>query len=314
METLTNLESFVRSAECGSFSAAARRLALTPAAVSRNVAMLERNLGVRLFHRSTRKLTLTEAGDTFLAAIGNNLQSLQNAIQGVAHDDGQPAGVLKISVAPAFGMDWLLPLLPEFLQRYPRVRPEWHFENRPVDLVAEGYDAAIGGGFELTPGVVARTVAPVHIIAVASPAYLAGRAPPTDPTDLIDLDGIALRSQTSGRIRTWTMRNAQGDEASAALRESVVVNEPAAVRQAVRLNLGVALAAVCDVQPCIASGELVRVLPDWWAEAGVISLYYASRDLLPGKTRAFVDFVVETFAREQYMQRFSANSAPTNSR
>src|SRR5690606_30246544 len=127
METLTNLESFVRSAESGSFSAAARRLALTPAAVSRNVAILERNLGVRLFQRSTRKLTLTEAGETFLNAIGDNLESLQNAIAAVSADDGQPAGVLKISVAPSFGFDYLLPLLPEFLQRYPRVRPEWHF-------------------------------------------------------------------------------------------------------------------------------------------------------------------------------------------
>jgi len=310
METLANLESFVRSAECGSFSAAARRLALTPAAVSRNVAMLERNLGVRLFHRSTRKLTLTEAGEAFLAAIGNPLQSLHDAIQSIAHDDGQPAGVLKISVAPAFGMDWLMPLLPEFLQRYPRVQPEWHFENRAVDLVAEGYDAAIGGGFELTPGVVARAVAPVHVIAVASPAYLAARPPLTDPTGLIAMDGIALRSQTSGRIRTWTMRNAQGDEAVAALRETIVLTDAAAVREAVRMNLGVGLVAVCDVQPCLARGELVRVLPDWWADAGVISLYYASRDLLPGKTRAFVDFVVETYAREQYMQRFSANPAP----
>ncbi|MGX9080194.1 LysR family transcriptional regulator, partial [Klebsiella pneumoniae] len=104
------LESFVRSAESGSFSAAARRLALTPAAVSRNVAMLERNLGVRLFQRSTRKLTLTEAGESFLAAVSGNLESLQNAIAAVSADDGQPAGVLKISLAPSFGTGYLLPL------------------------------------------------------------------------------------------------------------------------------------------------------------------------------------------------------------
>lgn len=307
METLANLESFVRSAESGSFSAAARRLALTPAAVSRNVAMLERNLGVRLFQRSTRKLTLTEAGESFLAAIGGNLESLQNAIAAVSAEDGQPAGVLKISLAPTFGMSHVLPLLPEFLQRYPRIRPEWHFENRAVDLIAEGYDAAIGGGFDLTPGVVARTLAPAHIIAVASPAYLARRTSPADPSGLIALDGVVMRSLTSGRIRTWNMRNAQGDEVAAVMREAVVVNDPAALRESARLGLGVAMVAVPDVLPWLESGELVRVLPRWWADAGAISLYYASRDLLPGKTRVFIDFVIEAFKREDYARRFAGS-------
>ena len=130
METLANLESFVRSAETGSFSAAARRLALTPAAVSRNVALLERNLGVRLFQRSTRKLTLTEAGERFLVEIGGNLDALQAAIASVSTDRGEPAGVLKVSMAPTFGITYVMPLLPAFLARYPMIRPDWHFENR----------------------------------------------------------------------------------------------------------------------------------------------------------------------------------------
>ncbi|OZI57715.1 LysR family transcriptional regulator [Bordetella genomosp. 4] len=307
METLANLESFVRSAESGSFSAAARRLALTPAAVSRNVAMLERNLKVRLFHRSTRKLTLTEAGETFLSAIGGNLESLQNAIASVSADDGQPAGVLKISLPPTFGMSHILPLLPDFLQRYPRIKPEWHFENRAVDLIAEGYDAAIGGGFELAPGMVARTLAPAHIIAVASPAYLARRTPPADPSGLIELDGIVMRSLKSGRIRTWNMRDAQGDQVAALMRETLVVNDPAALRESAQLGLGVAMLAVADVLAGLESGELVRVLPRWWADAGAISLYYASRDLLPSKTRVFIDFVIEAFKREDYARRFAGS-------
>src|SRR5688572_16050884 len=98
METLTNLESFVRSAEQGSFSEAARRLSLTPAAVSRNVAMLERNLGVRLFHRSTRRLTLTEAGEAFRLAIVDNLEGIQAAIAGIATENGEPAGTLRVSM------------------------------------------------------------------------------------------------------------------------------------------------------------------------------------------------------------------------
>ena len=119
METLANLKSFVRSAETGGFSAAARRLSLTPAAVSRNVAMLERNLGIRLFQRSTRKLTLTEAGERFLLAIRSNLEELQASIANVATDRGEPAGVLRVSMGMTFGVEYILPLLPEFLKRYP---------------------------------------------------------------------------------------------------------------------------------------------------------------------------------------------------
>ncbi len=188
METLANLESFVRSAESGGFSTAARRLSLTPAAVSRNVAMLERNLGVRLFHRSTRKLTLTEAGERFLHAIRDNLEELQASIASVATDRGEPAGVLKVSLGLTFGVDYILPLLPKFLKRYPNVRPDWQFKSRQVDLIAEGFDAAIGGGLELAPGVVSRTLAPLHIVAVTSPGYLKGRMPPADPSGLAAFD------------------------------------------------------------------------------------------------------------------------------
>lgn len=307
METLANLESFVRSAETGSFSAAARRLALTPAAVSRNVAMLERNIGVRLFQRSTRKLTLTEAGERFLEAIGGNLEALQAAIASVGADQGEPAGVLKVSMAPSFGMTHLLPLLPAFRARYPQVRPEWHLENRSVDLIAEGYDVAIGGGFELSSGIVSRPVAPAHIIAVASPAYLAGRAVPTSPEELADFDGIVMRSTRTGRVRHWTMRDVAGAEMAAYLPETIMLNDPAAMREAALLHQGVALLAVPDVLPWLERGELVRLLPRWYADAGSISIYYASRTLLPGKTRAFIDFVTENFARERLAERFAGS-------
>src|SRR6201982_1341119 len=180
MEKLADLASFVRSAETGGFSAAARRLALTPAAVSRNVAMLERNLGVRLFHRSTRKLTLTDSGERFLLAIKDNLEGLQQAIAGLATDGGEPAGVLRGSMGLNFGADYILPLLPAFLARYPGIRPDWQFTTRQIDLIADGYDAAIGGGIEWAPGIVSRALAPLHLIAVASPEYMKKRRPPTD--------------------------------------------------------------------------------------------------------------------------------------
>lgn len=307
MESLANLESFVRSAELGSFSAAARRLGLTPAGVSRNVAALEANLALRLFHRSTRSLTLTEAGERFLISIRDHLENLQGAIAEAALTDGQPAGTLKISMGPTFGIGYILPMLPEFRRRYPLIRPEWMFENRQVDLVAEGYDAAIGGGFELAQGVVARTLAPAHLIAVASPAYLEGRSRVATPVDLAEMDGIVMRSLRTGRVTQRQMRNAVGDEHAVSLKETIVVNDPAAMRAAAILGMGVTLLAKPDVLPHLESGELVRLLPGWWVDAGPISIYYANKTLLPAKTRVFIDFVVEWFQRERYPERFAGS-------
>lgn len=307
METLANLESFVKSAESGGFSTAARRLSLTPAAVSRNVAMLERNLGVRLFHRSTRKLTLTEAGERFLHAIRGNLEELQASIAGVATDRGEPAGVLKVSLSLTFGVDYILPLLPEFLQRYPNVRPDWHFESRQVDLIAEGFDAAIGGGFELSPGVVSRTLASLHIIAVASPSYMRGRTPPADPSGLALFDGIVMRSSLTGRIRERMMRDVEGAEMAASLKETVVFDDPEATCRAALLGLGVTLIAVPHALPHLESRALVRLVPQWYSDAGPISIYYPTRTLLPAKTRVFVDFVVEAFRKQRLAERFAGS-------
>jgi DNA-binding transcriptional LysR family regulator len=309
LETLANLEAFMHSAEHGSFSEAARRLSLTPAAVSRNVAMLERNLGVRLFHRSTRKLTLTEAGETFRLAIADNLEGIQAAIAGVAADGGEPTGMLKVSMAPTFGVTHILPLLPGFLARYPRIRPEWHFENRQVDLIAEGYDAAIGGGFDLSPGIVARTLAPAHIIAVASPAYMNGRVPPSDPAGLQALTGIVMRSLQTGRVRHWTMRDVTGQEMPALLQESIIVNDPSAMREAALLGLGVAMLAVPDVLSALETGQLLRLVPRWYSDAGAISIYYASRTLLPAKTRIFVDWLNAAFKEQRLAERFAGSLA-----
>lgn len=307
METLANLESFLRSAEHGSFSEAARRLSLTPAAVSRNVATLERNLGARLFHRSTRKLSLTEAGETFRLAIGDNLAALQSAIAGISADGGEPAGTLKVSLPPTLGMTHILPLLPTFLTRYPRINPEWHFENRAVDIIAEGYDAAIGGGFALSPGVVARTLAPAHIVAVAAPAYIKNRVHPAEPADLSSLDGIVMRSLQTGRIRRWTMRDAAGREMPAVLKDTVIVNDPAAMREAALLGLGVTMLAMPDVLPALEAGTLVRLVPRWYADAGAISIYYASRTLLPRKTRLFIDWIANAFEQQRLPERFAGS-------
>jgi len=306
METLSNLESFVRSAEGGSFSVAARRLALTPAAVSRNVAQLERNLGVRLFQRSTRGLTLTEAGERFLHAVTAGLDSIQGAIAEITTNAGEPAGVLKLSAPPAFGADYLLPLMPDFVARHPAVLPDWHFENRHVDLVREGFDAAIGGGFELAPGVVARELARIHVVAVATPQFLRGLRMPKVPADLAGWDAVAMRSTLTGRVRNYTLRNKAGAAQVAEPRTCLTVNDPEAQARAVLMHMGVGLLATPHVLRHLESGELVRVLPGWYEDAGAIALYFTGQQLLPAKTRAFVDFVTARFREARLAQRFLA--------
>ncbi|HWX01527.1 LysR family transcriptional regulator [Collimonas sp.] len=313
METLANLESFVRSAETGSFSAAARRLALTPAAVSRNVAQLERNLGVRLFQRSTRGLTLSEAGERFLQTVQSGLDSIQGAIADITLNAGQPAGVLKLSAAPGFGMDYLLPLMPAFLARYPAVTPDWHFDNRPLDLIAGGFDAAIGGGFELPPGMVARELGRLHVIAVASPAFMRGKRRPKDPAGLAELAGIVMRSPMSGRIRSYVMRNSAGAEMAVVQKPVMTVNGPDAIFPATLLGLGVGMVAVPHARPHLESGALVRLLPDWHCDVGPVSLYFTSQKLLPAKTRVFVDFVTEAFRAQKLAQVLSIHGGDLES-
>lgn len=295
MEPLTHLDSFIASAEAGSFSAAARRLGLTPAAVSKNVARLETSLGLRLFQRSTRSLTLTEGGERFLGQVGGPFTELQGALANVARDAGKPAGTLKVSMAHAFGRQYLLPLLPAFQARYPDVVADWQVDNRQVDLIAQGFDAAIGGGIELSPGVVARELARISVIVVASPAYMAGRDAPRHPADLQPLNGIVRRSAGSGRLRTWSLRHANGDEAPAEYRTVAVFDDPEMMAEAAALGLGIALVPVPHALPYLASGRLVQLLPDWKADAGPLAIYYSSKKLLPAKTRVFIDFIVEQF-------------------
>lgn len=303
MQPLSHLDSFVRTADAGSFSAAARQLGMTPAAVSKNVARLEAALGVRLFQRSTRRLTLTEGGERLLHEVRGALVTLTDAVNGIAEDDRQPAGTLKVSMGLAFGRTYVVPLLAGFLQRYPRVVPDWHFDNRQVDLIGEGFDAAIGGGIDLSQGVVARELTRVHIVAAASPGFLAGRAAVRHPSELAALDGILRRSSPTGRVRSWVLQNGRGEEAVAEMRTRAIFSDPEAMCQAALMGLGVALLPMPFAAPWLQSGGLVRVLPGWWADGGPVSLYYPSKKQLPARTRVFVDHVVREFREQDFARR-----------
>jgi DNA-binding transcriptional LysR family regulator len=306
METFSSIECFVRSAEVGSFAEAARRLSLTPAAVGKNVARLEARMGVRLFQRSTRRLTLTEAGQRFLGEVASSFQTIQYAVANLASAEGQPAGTLKVSMGTVFGRLYIVPLLGEFLQRYSAISPDWHFDNRQVDLIGQGFDAAIGGGFDLPQGVVARKLTPAHRILVAAPAYLERHPVIRQPADLQTLDGILIRSPQTGRVRSWPLTNRQQEQTPLNIRLRMTMSDSEAACAAAQQGLGVALVSMPFAVPYLQAGSLLRVLPDWYVDDGNISLYYAEHKLLPGKTRAFVEFIIEQFAAQGLAQRFSA--------
>lgn len=306
MEHFSSIECFVRSAEVGSFAEAARRLSLTPAAVGKSVAKLEARLGVRLFQRSTRSLTLTEAGQRFLTEVSASLQTIQNAVANLASAEGQPTGTLKVSMGTVFGRLYIVPLLGEFLRRYPAISPDWHFDNRQVDLISQGFDAAIGGGFDLPQGVVARKLAPAHRVLVASPDYLAQHPEIIRPEALHEHAGILIRSPQTGRVRSWPLTNRARELSALSLKVRMTMSDSEAACAAAGQGLGIALVSLPFAVPYLRSGQLARVLPDWYVDDGNISLYYSEHKLLPGKTRAFVDFVIEQFAEQQLSGVFSA--------
>lgn len=306
MESFGSIECFVRSAEGGSFAEAARHLSLTPAAVGKSVAKLEARLGVRLFQRSTRRLALTEAGKLFLDEVSSSLITIQNAVANLASAEGRPVGTLKVSMGTVVGCLYIVPLLGVFLKRYPDIIPDWHFDNRQVDLIGQGFDAAIGGGFELPQGVVARKLAPAHRVLVASPDYLAARPALLQPEDLERCDGILIRSPQTGRVRSWQLTHRNGEHGPLNLKPRMTMSDSQAACIAADQGLGIALVSMPFAVPWLASGKLLRVLPDWYVNDGNICIYYAEHKLLPGKTRAFVDFIIEQFAEQQLGQRFSA--------
>ena len=196
MKNLPGLLAFVETAASGSLTAAADRLDLTPAAVSKSLGRLEEQLGVRLFNRSTRRLAITPEGQRFLVDARAALRLLDQAVAGVAQFAREPAGRVRISVGTAFGRRWVLPALPAITDRYPQLAIDVDLDNRPVDLVAEGYDIGIRGGLIKDSSLIARRICALPLVLVASPAYLERAGVPTSPEALRAHRGAAVRFAT----------------------------------------------------------------------------------------------------------------------
>lgn len=295
-ELRSHLDAFITSADEGSFSAAARLLGLTPAAISKSVGQLEVRLGVRLFQRSTRHLALTTDGERLYAQVRLPWSEINDALTDLRQGAGKPAGTLKVALAHTVGREYIVPLLGEFLRRYPDVLPDLHFENKQVDIVAEGFDVAIGGGIELTDALIARELAHLRIVLVAAPAYLKAHPAPQHPQDLARHHGLLRRSLATGRLIPWALKSKEGQELVASVRPVIVMDDPEAMARAAATGIGIALLPLPHALPLLESGALERVLPDWYAESRPLSIYYTSRKLVPAKVRVFVDYIVQEFA------------------
>ena len=300
------LDAFVAAADEGSFSAAARRLGLTPAAVSKSVAQLEVRLGVRLFQRSTRRLAPTTDGERLYGQVRRPWNEIGEALTDLRQGAGKPAGTLKVALAHTVGREYFLPMMDGFLRRYPDVVPDLHFDNRQVDLIAEGFDVAIGGGIELTDALIARELARVRIVLVASKAYLKAHRTPAHPADLARHRGLLRRSLATGRLVPWALKDKAGQEVVASVRPVMVLDDPEAMARAAAGGMGIAMLPLPHALPLLHGGALVRVLPDWHAEALPLAIYYTSRKLVPAKVRVFVDHVLQEFRAAGHAARFAS--------
>jgi DNA-binding transcriptional LysR family regulator len=207
-------------------------------------------------------------------------------------------------MAHTVGREYVLPLMAEFVRRYPDVVPDLHFDNRQVDLVAEGFDVAIGGGIELTDALIACELSRLRVVLVASPAYLKAHRTPKHPQDLTRHHGLLRRSLATGRLVPWALKNNEGQALVASVRPVMVLDDPEAMAHAAATGMGIAMLPLPHALPLLESGALVRVLRDWYAETRPLSLYYTSRKLVPAKVRVFVDYILQEFQASGQAARF----------
>jgi DNA-binding transcriptional LysR family regulator len=303
-ELAAYLDAFDAAADERGFSAAARRLGVTPAAVSKSVARLETRLGVRLFQRSTRSLAMTADGERLYGHVRQPWRDIGDALALMREGAGAPAGTLKVSLAHAVGRRYIVPIVAEFVRKHPAVVPDLHFDDRQVDLVAAGFDVAIGGGVELTEGMVARELARVRLVLAAAPSYLSEHGTPAAPDGLARHRGVVRRLLESGRVSPWRLCSDRGEEVMAPVTPVAVMDDPEAMAHAAACGMGIALLPMVHALPLLDSGELVRVLPGWDGGTRALSIYYSSRRLVPARVRLFVDSIVDGMRGSVHAARF----------
>lgn len=288
----SEMRTFVQIAQRGSFSAAADDLGLTPSAVSKLVARLEDRLGVRLLHRTTRRLALTAEGEIYVRRARDILDAITDAEAEISCA-GEPRGLLRVNCAIGFGLHALAPVLPEFMTRYPDIIVEMSVTDRMVDLIAEKADAGIRSGEVTDQSLVARRVGRFERRLYASPLYLLRRGAPQTPEQLAEHDCIL-----QGRVQSlrWTyMRD--GRLGDVEMRGRIVVDDSEAALRLACAGAGIARFADVLVDEAIREGKLVPILTEFQPPEQIdISVVYPyGRHRMP-KIRALVDFLAEKFS------------------
>lgn len=287
MDRLHEMEVFVRVAEAGSFASAARSLRLSPPAITRAVSGLEERLGARLLNRTTRSLSLTEAGQRFLAHARRLLADIEDAEQDVMGRNVVPEGHLTITSSATFGRLALAPLIGPFLAAHPRVTVSLMLVDRVVNLVEEGVDVAVRLGPMPDSSLVARRVGDIRRVLVASPDYIGKRGMPERPADLALHAIIGFTGLSANRQLTFVEN---GRSVQFSYNPRLEVNDAAVAIAAAEAGDGITSTVCYMVGAGLRSGRLVPVLEACWPEPSPVQIVYPSSRLLAAKVRAFVDW------------------------
>ena len=291
MVTLDEMETFVRVVDLGGLSAAARRQVISTAMVSKRLLSLERQLGTRLLHRTTRRQSLTDAGRSFYERCVDVLDRVHAAEAEAENRRIDVTGTLRIASPGAMGTHLLTPLLADYLRRHPRVDVEVQFLERHVNLVEDGFDAAFRLGVVKDAGMVTRPLRAFPRWLVCSAEYARRRDLPQKPEQLAQHECIVFEGE---RLEAeWALRGPR--RLSVPVQGRARFSSLEAVLMAARHQLGIAALPQYMVEAAVTARELVRVLPSWDVEPPVSTLYYLPDPLMPRKLRTFVDLVLERY-------------------
>lgn len=296
MSSYPDMEIFARVVGAGSMSAAGREMGLSPAVVSKRMRRLEDRLGTRLLQRTTRQLTLTEAGQGYYERVVAILASVEEAEAYVSRRSAVARGTLKISAPTSFGRLHIAPHLTRFLTAHPELTCNLDLSDALVDIVGEGYDLAIRIAELEDSSLVARRLAPVHRVLCAAPSYLARVGAPRSIEDLQE-NHVCL---STAQQEVWRLSGPNGPEL-VRTGGPIRTNSSEVVREAVLSGLGIALRSTWDVGPELRDGRLRVVLPRYRASRNVgLFAVYPTRRFLPAKVRVFIDFLADLYGPAPY--------------
>jgi DNA-binding transcriptional LysR family regulator len=275
-----------------SFRAAATQLGISPSALSHAIAGLEKRLGVRLINRTTRSVSLSEAGERFLARVSPALQEIAGALEDVNEFRDTPAGTLRINLKERAAHQILRPVVAEFLRRYPDMNVELTLEGRPIDIVAEGFDAGIRLAESVPQDMVAIPCGPdTRFIVVGAPDYFARTSVPQSPSDLLNHECIRRR-MPSGKLYRWEFEK-RGEEMIVDAPGRLTLDNDSLMVEAALEGLGLAFLSDFWVTGHLAAGNLQAALEDWTPPFPGLCLYYPGHRHITAGLRAFIDMLRE---------------------